>query len=197
MNEKQSGVTALNYAAKVRLFIGAVDKDAPYGVMINPIDHPHEWGAWRSYFQAIGKGLAHFDKTGRIAAATSRKEDRLATASYLVPARMPSDFDAGRDFVHDRSAGEAFFDAQQAARASAGRLAGRGTAIRHGMEALRAGLEVLVGHFGLKSGGPSRRGRLTSTGPAFTDEQLRDYEPPKAGVRRPRWHGRKGKKNET
>lgn len=71
------------------------------------------------------------------------------------------------------------------------------TASRHGMEALQAGLDVLVEHFGLRSGGRRGSGRLTSTGPAFTDEQLRNYEPPKEGVRRPRWHGRKGKKDET
>lgn len=85
---------------------------------INPIDHPQQWGAWLSYYKAKGITMALFSQRGQQAAQLSNPEQR-AEKGYQVPASMPSDFDADRDWLDDKLAGDKFIAAQQAARSAA------------------------------------------------------------------------------
>jgi len=117
---KANDVTAKNYHRLSRAFANhhARHKE-DVGKTINPMDNPDSWGAWVSYFRKISfKKISHMKQVGVISAITADKEQR-ELHGYQIPAKFPSDFDAGHDWVLDKAAGEIFMSKQFAARAAA------------------------------------------------------------------------------
>jgi len=78
-----------------------------YGVNIDPQSCPKQWGAWRSYFKAIGKPVGFMDARGEeFGKMTSRQRETLGC--FDVPAPFPSDFDSDWDpAAEKRQAGHA------------------------------------------------------------------------------------------
>lgn len=119
--ENESGkvakVTARNYADRARDFMTANQTSkSEFGVVIDPLNEPQQWGAWYSYFGDI-KRRASRSAMKRIHREfvnfnirQDKDDERKASLTYLVPAKFPSDFDADRDWYDDQRAGETFMN---------------------------------------------------------------------------------------
>jgi hypothetical protein len=119
---KAEGVNAKNYYRLFRAFaMHHAKHKEDIGKTINPIDNPQEWGAWAVYLKKINFRSPHMQTVGRTSAITSDQEQR-ELHGYQVPAKFPSDFDAGHDWLTDKSAGDLFISKQTAARKAAAEI---------------------------------------------------------------------------
>lgn len=86
------------------------------GILIDPQNEPQEWGAWFNYFKAIKRsnsanGMKRIHREFvNFSVRQNPDEERKAGLSYIVPAKFPSDFDEGRNWLDDKMAGDKFMD---------------------------------------------------------------------------------------
>lgn len=96
--------------------MGANAEPGRYGVTIDPLNEPQQWGAWCSYFgdiknrQAVTKMKRIHREFVSFHIRQDKDEERKSRHCYLVPASFPSDFDEDRNWLDDRLAGERFLD---------------------------------------------------------------------------------------
>ena len=113
-SSKAENVTAKNYADKAKAFMGP--KEDFQCVVIDPQNEPQQWGAWFSYFGAIKRKQSqnrmkqiHREFTN-FNIRQNPDDERKASLTYIVPAAFPSDFDASREWLDDKLAGDRFLD---------------------------------------------------------------------------------------
>ena len=136
---KASGVNAGNFYAKARMYIELnSDTGAEYGYSINPVSAPQQWGAWRHYLKSIKRPTTFMDQRGQDFKRWS-DYDRETRTCFTVPAPMPSDFDAGREWLTDLHAGDRFFEEQNKPRRPELTSAQRAEVVRVTQEAARRG----------------------------------------------------------
>jgi len=113
---KVTGVTAKNYYDKAKAFMRYMEAEGDstrFGVDIDPQTTPDKWGAWVDYFEDKRKyGSIAFMKVRAAEYRYWSAHRKSEQCCYQVPADLPSDFDAEREYYRDKLAGEAFMDKQ-------------------------------------------------------------------------------------
>lgn len=76
--------------------------------IINPVNDPQLWGAWFAYRRAKKLGTEFMRQ--RCREMLEMRPAQLDQTGWTVPCDFPSDFDADRDWLDDKAAGDFFMD---------------------------------------------------------------------------------------
>ena len=99
-------VTVHNFHHKAMAYVTANDL---WWKSINPVDDPQQWGAWWGYRKDKKMGLSFMRSRAKAVMEVSNKAQR-AKLGFTVPAMLPSEFDADRDWTEDKEAGDWFMN---------------------------------------------------------------------------------------
>lgn len=101
-----SNVFRENFVAKAKDYVQA---NGGRWHVINPVDHPQQWGAWWSYRRSKKMEMSFLKYRGRELLEMRNPEQRKKSG-YTVPSLLPSDFDEERDYLDDKIAGDWFME---------------------------------------------------------------------------------------